>query len=255
MTSKTANDRRLNIAGTANFRDIGGYPTQQNAFIRPRRVYRSDTLADLTRQAQADLTALNLYGLVDFRHETERQRNPNRLPEGHRITVRLPGFLPGNGTAMLSDVAAGRTTPARIEQDLEDHYRLYALENIDRYASVFQLLLEAEGRPVLLHCTSGKDRTGFGIALVMRVLGCSDEVVMQDYILTNRYRRDLSFLFPNPVAAELLDALSAPRERFLRAGLKALDDAYGANLGWTSQVGLNLNDIRDLRRLLTKPAE
>ena len=43
----------------------------------------------------------------------------------------------------------------------------------------------------MIHCTAGKDRTGFGAALILHALGVSDDVIDEDYLLTNRYyKRD-----------------------------------------------------------------
>ena len=40
--------------------------------------------------------------------------------------------------------------------------------------------------PALIHCTAGKDRTGLIAALVQLLAGVSREVVVADYLLTNR---------------------------------------------------------------------
>ncbi len=43
----------------------------------------------------------------------------------------------------------------------------------------------------MIHCTAGKDRTGFACALILHTLGVPDDVISEDYLLTNRfYRRD-----------------------------------------------------------------
>ena len=49
--------------------------------------------------------------------------------------------------------------------------------------------MEAEGA-VVQHCRGGKDRTGYGVALIQLLLGVSYEEVMEDYLLTNEYKRE-----------------------------------------------------------------
>jgi protein-tyrosine phosphatase len=39
---------------------------------------------------------------------------------------------------------------------------------------------------VLIHCTAGKDRTGFTAAILLAVLGVPDEAIYADYSLSNR---------------------------------------------------------------------
>ena len=39
--------------------------------------------------------------------------------------------------------------------------------------------------PSLVHCVAGKDRTGFGVAIVHRLLGVHEDDLMADYLLTN----------------------------------------------------------------------
>mgnify|MGYP000029422901 CR=1 FL=1 len=48
-------------------------------------------------------------------------------------------------------------------------------------------LLLAGDQQVLIHCASGNDRTGFGSALILDVLGVPEDTIVDDYMLTNRY--------------------------------------------------------------------
>ena len=53
-----------------------------------------------------------------------------------------------------------------------DMNREFVSSELPKYAEMFQLLL-TDDKPVLIHCASGKDRTGFGSALILDVLGVS----------------------------------------------------------------------------------
>ncbi|MGK7874930.1 MAG: tyrosine-protein phosphatase [Xenococcaceae cyanobacterium] len=39
--------------------------------------------------------------------------------------------------------------------------------------------------PVLIHCTSGKDRTGVVIAAILKIMGVPDEAIIEEYLLSN----------------------------------------------------------------------
>ena len=240
----------LDIPGAANVRDLGGHPAAGGARIAHGRVYRGDALSQLTAEGTARLSDLGLYGLVDYRLPDDRARRPDRLLPRHDIRVIDSGFLPRGGEEMLRAVAQGEIGAAEVMAEMERHYRLFATEELGRYAATFRLLLEAEGRPILVHCTSGKDRTGWAAVLIMRALGCPDVAIVADYMRTDRHRRDLRHIFDAPIAPAVLEALMRPRPRYLRAGLEAL----GPGTGWIDTVGLTVADLADLRAHLLEPA-
>lgn len=249
------NPRRLALDGAVNFRDLGGYAAGPDQRTRWQRVYRSDQLAALTDSDLAVLKRLDLFGISDFRLPGEREANPDRLPEAHGMRLLTPGFIPAGTEDMLRDIAAGRAGAEDIRREVLRHYSLFATEHLPDYRSTFRLLLEAEGRPVLLHCTSGKDRTGFGVALILLALGCDTSDVLDDYEMTNDYRRDISFMFRNGVNSEALAMLTMARREYIEAALEALARQFGSPAAWLREVGLDEADLKQLRQLLTEPVK
>jgi protein-tyrosine phosphatase len=57
--------------------------------------------------------------------------------------------------------------------------------------------------PALLHCTTGKDRTGWAVAALLLLLGVTEDDVYADYLLTNK---------------QLLPAMRPIVDRFVAAG-------------------------------------
>lgn len=245
--------RRLALDGAVNFRDLGGYAVGTDHVTRWQRLYRSDSLASLTHGDLATLARLDLFGISDFRLPDERNANPDRLPQGHAMRLLAPGFIPKGTEDMLREVAAGRAGPEDIRREVLLHYRLFATDHLADYRSTFAMLLEAQGRPVLLHCTSGKDRTGFGIALILLALGCERSVVLDDYEMTNDYRRDLRFMFGDTAGAEALAMLTMARREYLEVALDTLDREIGPAEAWLRQVGVDAADLKALRDFLTEP--
>ncbi len=49
----------------------------------------------------------------------------------------------------------------------------------------------------LLHCSAGKDRTGFGVAMIQAALGVSEQDIFSDYLLTNAATELLERMMPN----------------------------------------------------------
>ena len=61
-------ERRIVLEGAVNFRDQGGYPTENGRFVKWRRLFRSDSLHDLTESDVQTITGtLGLTTIVDLR--------------------------------------------------------------------------------------------------------------------------------------------------------------------------------------------
>jgi protein-tyrosine phosphatase len=140
--------------------------------------------------------------------------------------------------ALHARLAAGAALSSADALDvMRDSYRNYVRQNTSSFRALFAHLLE-DRAPLVIHCTAGKDRTGFACALILHALGVPDDLIAQDYLLTNRfYRRD-------PVASTDLpdvvkEVLGTVRASFLAAAFEAIDADYG-NLETYLREGLGL---------------
>jgi len=246
------NRRRIEMDGAVNFRDIGGYAAGPHRQTRWGRVYRSDSLAELTDSDLARITALGLHGISDFRLSSERTAKPDRLPEGHSMTLLTPGFIPVGTEDMIRRIGANAIGPAEIMAEVTGHYRMFVTDHLSDYVSTFRMLLEADGRPVLIHCTSGKDRTGFGVALALLAAGCDEDTVIGDYTMTNDYRRDVRFMFAREVDAAAIEMLTAARPEYIKTALATLRQQHGPSEHWLAAMGFDPAERRQLRELLTE---
>jgi len=78
----------------------------------------------------------------------------------------------------------------------------------------------------VIHCTAGKDRTGFACALILHTLGVSRDTISEDYLLTNRfYRRDPNHSSDLP--DDIKQVLGSVQTSFLAAAFEAIDADYG----------------------------
>jgi protein-tyrosine phosphatase len=108
---------------------------------------------------------------------------------------------------------------------MRESYRGYVRQNTPNFRELFAHLLE-DRAPLVIHCTAGKDRTGFACALILHALGVPDHVISEDYLLTNRfYRRDPSASSDLP--ADVSQVLGTVQSSFLAAAFDAIRADYG----------------------------
>jgi len=247
--------RRVPLEGAVNFRDLGGYPVGDGRRTRWGRLFRSDSLAALTEEDLARVAALDLYGVVDFRVPHERDLHPNRLPAGARWKLTQLGFWPDGVPEMLEALRELRIDVAGIEEAVTGHYRRYAVHHCAEYRRMLEAVEEASGRPMLMHCVSGKDRTGFGAAVILMALGAPRSVIVEDYLLTNDCRRDIGHLMPPGTPESVAEAFTAARPVYIEAAFESIDTAFGGVDDYLAHgLGFGEERLQRLRECLTETA-
>lgn len=181
--------RHLALEGAPNFRDLGGYETSDGRRVKWGRLYRSDDLAQLTDADVARVAELGIQLVCDFRAESERQAEPDRLPSADPPDV---AALPIGAESFLVNDLRERIRTGDLEGlDLRammiEGNRQFATTFAPQYAAMFERIAQPANLPALVHCTAGKDRAGFASALILSALGVPRETVMADFLLTNHY--------------------------------------------------------------------
>jgi protein-tyrosine phosphatase len=215
--------RRLDLAGASNFRDLGGYPGRDGRALRWRRIFRSNHLGHLTEADIGVLRGLGLKSAFDFRGAEERVAAPCRIEE---IAVHSLPVEPTVVAALRARRAAsGTLSSADALEVMGESYRGYVRDNTASFRALFAHLLE-DRAPLVIHCTAGKDRTGFACALILHALGVADDVIAEDYLLTNSfYRRDPAASPDLP--ADVSQVLGSVDASFLAAAFDAICADYG----------------------------
>lgn len=174
----------LKLQGGSNFRDLGGYATGDGRTVRRGAVFRSAHLGGLTDQDRKALAGVGVRTIVDLRGVAEAAETPH-LIEGLACRVVGAHIEPGLGEKIRNAVADGTANPYLMMQFLSDHYRDYPRRCAPGFRTLFATLSDGEHRPLVFHCTAGKDRTGFASALLLTLLGVPWETVVDDYLRTN----------------------------------------------------------------------
>ena len=129
------------------------------------RYIRSDAPENLTDNEIQWLLDNDIITIVDLRSEEEVSRKPCCLKERDGFKYfHLP-------------VTGGGDTP----KSLEHLYIIYRQMVDEKMEKIIDIIMNAESK-VMYFCTAGKDRTGVVSAIILKRLGFSDEVIIEDYM-------------------------------------------------------------------------
>lgn len=172
------------LEGQPNFRDLGGSPcTVGGSLVATGEVYRSGQLSALTDTDLNRLEDLRIRTVVDLRSEPETTLQPDRLPTS--ATYRPIPVLPGGSGSAVEQFF--RTFDPTDFPPWEDVYRSLVREHAEVFGSLIRLVADPEVRPLVFHCSTGKDRTGVAAALLLSMLGVAWRDVEEDYLRSNTY--------------------------------------------------------------------
>ena len=172
-------ERRIVLEGAVNFRDQGGYPTENGRFVKWRRLFRSDSLHDLTESDVQTITGtLGLTTIVDL-------RSINSVLEDGRGLLALSGIAYHNYPFLERRGIEPPTSGSDPAERLTAIYQWILLNAGTLMAQAFNALAQDVNQPALFHCNAGKDRTGVLGATLLSVLGVSREDVVADFLMTN----------------------------------------------------------------------
>ena len=243
----------LALASVPNFRDAGGLSTRDGARVRTGLLYRSVALDAVTDADLQALAELGIRTVFDLRTAMEQERKPDSLPVGARhVSLDL---LVDSGEADPAALFALMEDPTRASAELREGatHRFYLATYRDLirlpsaragYARFLRTLAGPDARPALVHCTTGKDRTGWAVASLMLFLGVPEQAVKAEYMISDHeVRRAFGHLIEDFVARggmrEVIEPLMSVHPSFLEEALAAMHAEYGS-IGSYISDGLGL---------------
>lgn len=246
--------RRVALDGAVNFRDLGGYRASDGRRVRSGHIYRSDDLARLTDSDVRILSDLDVRTLCDLRSVSEQAERPDRVSNEPAVRIHSIPITPYRADELVTDVRAGKLSVSEIRTRVREIYRQLALREVAKYATLFEALLLPAALPAVVHCTSGRDRTGFGVALVLVALGVPRATIVYDFAISDRFPRDLSFLLGDSVSPEIVATLTQAHPGYLAAAFDTIVATWGSEQDYLRDaLGLTADRLARLRSLLLEP--
>ncbi len=267
---------RLPFEGLTNCRDLGGFLAKEGKRTIGKKVYRSNSLDELTEKDIAIFEAhIKLSYVVDLRSLSESKIHPDAIIKG--ATYRI---LPFHGLNSLPAPYPHKDYNLDDESLMNNIRFLYCLDEngwaIDAMRknyrekindetaknsikAFFELLANLKEGAVLFHCHEGKDRTGILAMLYLGLLGVSDEDIIDDYLASNdylayrkerrkRYFDEVAYLPNNdPMYQSLID-LAGVNEEWIRAAMKEVYRFGGYERYLNEQVGICEKTIEEIRQ-------
>ena len=227
-----------------NFRDVGGYARADGRRVRSGRLFRSVALDAASDEDLATLARLGVTTVFDLRRPEEQARRPDRLPEGAQL-VSLDVFADGEEAARadIGAVIAHLREPERVETTLtvedmdrfqaESYYDLVMLGSArEAYRRFFSMLAANDGAS-LVHCTGGKDRTGWAVAALLELLGVPREEIYADYLISDEAIRQFFAGAIDDFAARggqraVIERMFGARRAYLASAFATVSSEFGS---------------------------
>jgi len=240
-----------------NFRDFGGLATADGRRVRKGTAYRSEAVLAPDRPDAARLHAIGIGLVIDLRRAVERDFAPNDWWRGHGVELlELDVFADLRGNASPWDRVKDDPTPQSARALMMGSYELFPMVSGPALAVMFERLATTDN-PFLIHCTAGKDRTGFMAAMLLQALGVERAEIDRDYMLSDgrftpavveatQKLADVKCGFR--VSMETIDVLVRVHPSYLARSFAVIEERYGSVDAFLEKEGGLSDTLRDTLR-------
>lgn len=181
--------QNISLTSGFNIRDLGGYQTTDGLTVRRHCLLRSGYLSNLTLVDQQRLFNYGVRTIIDLRTTKETEKYPDRFVKGIDY-IKLPIWQADFGDSVVRELVFKSQIPNR-RAGIDYMFHLYfqlltSREAQQSYHQFLKLLTTVSNRGgILVHCSTGKDRTGIAILVFLHLLGVTPAVIQKDYMMTN----------------------------------------------------------------------
>lgn len=275
VNSPIFGERLLPLTGAINVRDMGGYRTKDGQQVKWGLLYRGDQLSQLTEADIAYLERINFHSIIDFRNDQERELNPNysfasiknyyKCDPNSTVSEAAGAVVSfeEENKLIVKNLENGAVPPEELNGSgiiFHKNYREFVTSEHakESFREMLKALLKEENLPAFMHCRGGKDRTGFGAALILAVIGVEREEIIKDYLITQDVREERTKFkmaqyakyTDNQDVLDYLEAMIDTRRDYLESSFAAIDETYDSVEDYVkTALGITSEEIQALKKL------
>lgn len=236
----------IKIEDVSNFRDLGGLKTKTGKQIIWGKFYRSGQLSKLKTKKFTQFEDLNIKTVIDLRTDKEITKKTDHLPPSVTYQIRQAY---DDSEDMFSktknQVLKGHITTKQSDSLVCLFYAGYLIEKTEVVKNIMDTVLSNDDS-VLFHCSAGKDRTGMIAALLLTILDVDRSTIIEDYILSNDYRKASitslmklakvgKLVYPK-INYEVIENFQWIKPIYIEAMFKGVEDKYGSMDNYISKA-------------------
>ena len=243
----------FSINSVSNFRDVAIGPKMKKNVL-----FRCAKLSTLNKEDIITFETLNPYAVVDFRDPKEINKAPDNLSKGlidKYISLPISASTLGR---MVAQKSVEGDTIETYEKVMEESYKLYVNNHQHVWKEFLNILLNSNNKPVIFHCSAGKDRTGIASFIIQRILNNSMELIYKNYLLSNQLLTTQAATAEQTTSSSnddllvtetMLNVLSKVKKTYLLSAINEIENKYQTLENYIIE-GLNFekNKIDQLKR-------
>ncbi|MCL2376408.1 MAG: tyrosine-protein phosphatase [Defluviitaleaceae bacterium] len=241
-----------------NFRDLGGLAAADGKKVREGRLLRSAEPVGLLAEEIEMLKGRGVTLIVDFRSVIETSEAPVDEIDGAMYTnldVMADKVINWADTMQWAAALSSDTAETTMINDYRGFIRMSSSKK--GFGDFLRACAKAEGA-ILFHCAAGKDRTGFAAAIVLKILGVSDEDIYVDYLKTIEERKEANAQVIEKYRAlglgesqlEALSTIYGLKREYLDTAFAIIEEEYGDFESYIEHgLGITAEEVQRIREL------
>jgi len=220
--------RRFFTDEIENMRDLGGYLTRDGRVIKMNCLIRSNLPKYLSLNCIDELVSNGITTVIDLRNDEEIAKEggvfrDNELFRYYHVKIKGDGRLP--------------ESPEKVY----DSY-IEMIEGKEEIGKVFSIIANTNGG-VIYYCNAGKDRTGVVSALILKLLGVKDKDIVEDYVVSGVYLKNMLEDFANKVQKEKIREIITPKKETMVRVLEYIENKYGTIENYLKSCGVTEEEL------------